>query len=371
MAIGMRIKDGSYGGGNQFAACLDDFLISHGIEVVYELDRQDIDMILLADPRVQSASAAFGPLEIIRYIRSINNNALVVHRINECDERKGTKSVNRQIINANAFCDYTVYIGTWLIDLFLSCGLKTSGRHCVIKNGGDRDIFIFQKKALPREGKIKIVTHHWSNNLMKGWDVYRKLDRMLNDENFSSRFEFHYIGNAPGIVKTRNVIYHSACSGKRLAAELGDKHIYLTASINEPAGMHHVEGALCGLPLLYRESGALPEYCRGFGVSFNGPDDFAPALEKIIASYETHASRMADYPNTAEKMCLQYLDLFKNLYDNKVNIIRERGVRKFSFWKYAKYKLSRWYYKFMIIMGIEERRQKNKERSILTGSVYV
>ncbi len=87
VAIGMKIKEGSYGGGNQFAACLVDFLINRGIEVTYELNRPDIDIILLTDPRVQSASAAFGPSEIIRYIRSKNNNAIVVHRINECDER--------------------------------------------------------------------------------------------------------------------------------------------------------------------------------------------------------------------------------------------------------------------------------------------
>ena len=37
------------------------------------------------------------------------------------------------------------------------------------------------------------------------------------------------------------------------------KHdLYISASINEPAGMHHIEGLLCGLPIIYRDNGALP-----------------------------------------------------------------------------------------------------------------
>ena len=41
--------------------------------------------------------------------------------------------------------------------------------------------------------------------------------------------------------------------------------------------MHHIEGALSGLPLIYRKSGALPEYCKGYGLQFIN-DDF---IEKI------------------------------------------------------------------------------------------
>ena len=31
---------------------------------------------------------------------------------------------------------------------------------------------------------------------------------------------------------------------------------------------HHMEGALCGLPILYKDSGAASEYCNDFGISF-------------------------------------------------------------------------------------------------------
>ena len=56
--------------------------------------------------------------------------------------------------------------------------------------------------------------------------------------------------------------------------------------------MHHIDGALLGLALLYRHSGALPEYCSGYGESFSGPDDFAPALERMFLNYGTWFNAM-------------------------------------------------------------------------------
>ena len=56
--------------------------------------------------------------------------------------------------------------------------------------------------------------------------------------------------------------------GKNLANELKKHDIYITASENEPSGNHHMEGALCGLPILYKDSGSTSEYCNNFGVSY-------------------------------------------------------------------------------------------------------
>ena len=58
-------------------------------------------------------------------------------------------------------------------------------------------------------------------------------------------------------------------SGVALSSELKKHHLYITASLNEPSGNHHIEAAQCGLPLLYIESGGIPEHCNGYGVPFN------------------------------------------------------------------------------------------------------
>jgi hypothetical protein len=48
--------------------------------------------------------------------------------------------------------------------------------------------------------------------------------------------------------------------------------------------MHHVEGAQCGLPLLYHEEGGgIPEAGRKYGIGFT--DDVATAIENMRRAF--------------------------------------------------------------------------------------
>ncbi|GIR20664.1 hypothetical protein CM15mP35_09250 [bacterium] len=59
-----------------------------------------------------------------------------MQRINECDERKNTTNVNSQIMNANQYADYTVYVSKWISDLFIQKGLNHKNSK-VIMSGSD------------------------------------------------------------------------------------------------------------------------------------------------------------------------------------------------------------------------------------------
>jgi hypothetical protein len=89
--------------------------------------------------------------------------------------------------------------------------------------------------------------------------------------------------------------------------------------------MHHIEGALCGLPLFYIESGALPEYCDGFGISFT-PQNFEQKLQEMIKNFDHWTKIMPFYPHTADKMCSEYFSLFDNLMENKEKILARRKL---------------------------------------------
>ena len=52
---------------------------------------ETIDVIFLFDPRKDSELATFNHIDIANYLYYINANTKVIHRINECDERKNTK----------------------------------------------------------------------------------------------------------------------------------------------------------------------------------------------------------------------------------------------------------------------------------------
>ncbi len=324
VAIGVRMHDGPWGGGNQFAATLSRYLRDRAIEVHYALDEPDLDVLVLTEPRRSSESSAFNDVDILRYLTHVNPRAVVVHRVNECDERKNTTMVNRRLEIANRCADVTVFISKWLMDL-LTPGPGRCFRPRVIQNGGDISLFRPGGRAWNGRDPIQIVTHHWSDNWMKGFDIYRRFDELLGMEPFRGRFTYTYIGNLPRGFAFQHARALPAMHGTHLAETLAAHDAYLSASLNEPAGMHHIEAALCGLPVLYRRSGALPEYCEGFGVQFDDTG-FEAALLDLFTRYRFFKTRMPSYPHTGDRMCAGYLSLFEDMLEGRDEVIAERHV---------------------------------------------
>ncbi len=331
----MAIQKGPWGGGNQFGAALARHLETRGHSVVFDLSPDDLDLILLTDPRTQLRSSAYGVTDIIRYVMFRNRRAIVAHRINENDERKGGGTVNALLRDATKVADHTIFIGSWLRDLHLAQGM-TPRSHSVALNGAEPSIFFANGSHQKTDGApLSIVTHHWGGSWLKGFDIYEKIDRLLDNEDWQQRLRMTYIGNVPKEFEFRNVRHLEPLSGEPLASEIRKHDIYLTGSQFEPAGMHHIEGALCGLPLLYRESGALPEYCSGFGIGFT-EDNFDTKLEQMLAEYDIWAAKMSNYPHTAEKMCNTYADLFEDLVSRRDEVLARRKYWRTPIWTLKK-----------------------------------
>ena len=73
ISIGTNIKDGPWGGGNLFAINLKNYLINSGHDVVTNLEDNDIDLILLTEPRKTSESSAFTHIDILKYRQFVKN----------------------------------------------------------------------------------------------------------------------------------------------------------------------------------------------------------------------------------------------------------------------------------------------------------
>ncbi|MBF0353716.1 MAG: glycosyltransferase [Alphaproteobacteria bacterium] len=314
IALGHRIQTGPWGGGNRFAASLAQALLDRGDQLVFTLDHQDIDLILLVDPRSRNPAVPFTPGQVFRYRRH-HPKVRVLHRINECDQRKGTRSMNVRLKLANYVADHTVFISRWLSGLDL---WRRDGGSSVIMNGADETIFN-SVGHVPWDGNepIRLVTHHWGGHALKGLDIYQRLDAALEAPPWKNRLAVTYIGNLPDSADFRCIRHLPPLDGEKLAQELRRHHFYVTGTQNEPAGMHHIEGALCGLPLLFRNSGALPEYCSPYGVSFQGPDDVLEALKRLISEHATYQQALAQYPYTSKRMVAEYLELIDRLVGEK------------------------------------------------------
>ena len=329
LAISQPILLGAWGNNNQFVAALSEAMRARGDSVVYDLLDRDVDVILITDPRPRNPALSFTPGQVLRYILSRNPTALVLHRINDCDERMRTRGMNFRLRNANAIADHTVFIASWLkaLDVWQAAAPAT-----VILNGADTRIFNADHYE-PWDGvePLRLVTHHWGGNRMKGFDVYERLDALSAAPEWRQRLRFTYIGNLPSGFKFSQARYVPPIFGPRLASELRSHHVYLTASINEPAGMHHIEGALCGLPLIYRDSGALPEYCEGFGEVISGADDFEAALKSMMKNYFQWLEYIASYSHTANRMCQAYMALFDDLVGRRDEILAKRRLWRHPF----------------------------------------
>ena len=177
IALNTKPRSSPWGGGNQFVEQLTQYLISRGHEVTFRLD-PDVSDIVLVDPR-PFEWAQFGVDEIKKFKRG-HRSVRCVHRINECDQRKGTDYVDKLLRDANKVADCTVFISEWLKDYFATRWFDLKRPHKVVPNGADPEIFHPDSEAGYVPGDtFRLVTHHWSDNWMKGFKVYQEVDRMI------------------------------------------------------------------------------------------------------------------------------------------------------------------------------------------------
>lgn len=301
---------GPWGGASPFVAQLSACLWDRGWKVVFDL-KGEVDAVLVIDPRHDHPAKRFGLRELIPF-RASHPEVPILHRINECDQRKATNDIDELLRRTHLLSDWTVFISEWLRDYFTERWFDPSRPHSVIYNGADPKIFHpFGNRPPSGNEPVRIVTHHWSANELKGFDVYREVDRLIASGELSG-FEFHVIGRWPAGLEWKAAKTRAPLAGRPLAAALRDCHLYLTASRWEPCGMHHVEGAQCGLPLVYHEDGGgIVEAGKHHGVGFR--DDVAGALQCARSNLGTLRRQLLSQPPSGDRMVMEFADLLQRL----------------------------------------------------------
>lgn len=238
--------EGPWGGGNNF------------VKAIFQ-SSEKLDYTLIEDPFAEVPDVIFlqSPKPDERIGFSINHAILikqkhpqvqVVLRVNECDARKATMGVDDLWIQCSKFVDKTIFVSNWMKKYFLDKGWLCK-KNYVLYNGVNLEHFKPNKKL--DNGKINIVTHHWSNNRMKGFDLYEELDDYVGKN--SDKYTFTYIGRELGTFK--NTIIIPPLFGHELGRELGKYDIYVSASKFDPGPNHILESVACNIPTFVCKEG--------------------------------------------------------------------------------------------------------------------
>ncbi len=300
IAINMRPIFAAWGGGNQWLLQVARYLQYSGYHVQYDLRGEEVDCILMNHGGLTGKLSI--SLDEVKAYKKRHPRVAVVHRINDNDVRKKTTEMDARLARFDEVADHTVFISEWLRDHHASHWFNRSKPHSCILNGADPAVFHpVGGRAWSGKEPLRLVTHHWSDNWMKGFGVYQQIDEMIARDELPG-IELWIIGRWPKEITWRRAHTAPPANGAALASLLRKCHVYVTASLHEPGGMHFIEGLQCGLPLIYHEDGGgIPELGAQYGIGFR--DDVAGAVRAIRDRYAEYRERTLAAPPSGDGMC--------------------------------------------------------------------
>lgn len=326
----------AYGGGNISTHYLQKHFGNKysNFEVTYKLidnDSNIIDIYLMIDPFKDNRHKKFNLSDIINHRNKYNPNSKIVYRVNDCDITRPTlsseysreKYVIQNIDNIDIFVFNSNFVKTYYFEKY---GMVKNKLNFVVHNGASSNTFYGSENYniinISSIHKIKIVTHHWSDNMFKGYQTYYDLWKYCKG---SYIFEFVFIGkNIPEMFKDVPVIgpLHSEQVGNKLR----DCHIYITDSKYDSCPNHVIEAIMCELPILYTSSmGGGNELCSKLGLKigeeFNSFEDLIIKLHKISENYSFYKNNLIKAKNYYKiENCIDNYNIIfaKIVFNNKI-----------------------------------------------------
>lgn len=312
IAINMRPIFAAWGGGNQWLLQMSRFLQYSGYHVQYDLSGE-VDGILMNHGGLTGKLSI--SLDEVKAYREKHPRVRVVHRINDNDVRKKTTEMDARLARFDAVADHTVFISEWLRDHHTANWFDRKRTHSCILNGADPAVFHpVGSRAWDGREPLRLVTHHWSDNWMKGFGVYREIDELIAAGKLPG-VDLWIIGRWPKEITWKSARTFPPASGAGLAELLRQCHVYVTASQWEPGGMHFIEGLQCGTPIIYHEDGGgIVELARGYGFGFR--DDVAEAIAAIREGYAEYRAKVLAAPPSGDRMCIAFREVIQQTLAN-------------------------------------------------------
>lgn len=300
--INRKPVQGPWGGGNMWIKSAYEMLPRIGHEIVDIKNLPEVLYLvgLSGDEGFISVDEA---ISYKKWASSVGKKVYLILRVNENDARKGTKDIDEKIRIFSKEVDKIVFVSKWLQDYFSLEGVDY--KEDVIHNGVDKSIFKSNGKI--NNGKINIVTHHWSDNYLKGFDVYDAIDQWIRN---NTDFTFTYIGRERGSFSNTKVI--KPMFGKELGDELGKYDVYVSASRFDPGPNHIIESLSCKIPTYVHYQG-------GGCIEFSGEDHVYKDEKSLlnILSKKVYTKNEHWMPPSWEECMIKFSTIAKDLINEK------------------------------------------------------
>jgi glycosyltransferase involved in cell wall biosynthesis len=294
---------GPWGGGNMFVQALYRYAEEFDVHIVPPDDHMtppDAALVIALDDDQQTTGLGVGRLIGYKMLQESQGEKFkLILRVNENDARKATRGVDDVWIKASQYVDATVWVSRWLRSYYGS--RWQCQQNSVIINGVDRDIFKLNEKindaSLTQETqRLNIVAHHWSNNELKGFDIYDALDRLVASR--QDDFTFTYIGRHRNTFKNTKVI--GPLSGRRLGDELGKYDTYVSASRFDPGPNHILEALACQLPVyVHKDGGGAVEFVNDSSYTYDDFDHLVKLLDIDLSAKRANCLRSLPIQNNS------------------------------------------------------------------------
>ena len=314
--------DGPWGGANQFLKAIKNYFISIDR---YTENANSADIILFNA----------NPITLLLFLSKVfslkrNNSKIIV--VNRVDgpiflARDKDLIIDKIFYKFNRFiCDGTIYQSNWSKEQNYHLGMESNKFETTILNAPNSSLFNKKNKTkFNKNKKIKLISTSWSSNIKKGFEIYQWLDQNLN----FNKYEMTFIGNSP--VKFKNVIHKEPISSDKLAQELKQSDIFITASQKDPCSNSLIEALHCGLPAIALNDGGHSEIIGSGGEVFDFKENIPLLLEKIVNNYEQYQLSIK-LPNINE-VGKQYYDFLQNIYtEQQNNNYAPKNFNYFNYW---------------------------------------
>ena len=293
---------GPWGGGNKTVTMLINHLQAQGHDVVYTLDTPDLDVLFCFDPRPNNFGEWYQHL--LNY-KAASPQTRIIQRVGDLGTH-GKPKLTSLVKQSVKLSDFLIFPSEWAKEQ--SEFLGENGK--VIHNAPLSVFHKFKKESDLKKDKVELITHHWSDNPKKGFEIYKHLDENI----IGDRFGLTYIGRLPSNFKFKNATYISATGDNEfLAKRMSNSDIYFTASEEEAGANHVLEGMASGLPVVYHKNGgSINNYCSNYGIGYDSAEDVLEKLELAIDNFDELKSDTLKYDNIIENVVSEYADIIAN-----------------------------------------------------------